>query len=81
MSRASFEGFVSSIDTHIQLYTIGPYNQRAIGSLTCETAFGEVTSMDPTGKGCPKSHDIGRIVGNMAFLAENRLDPNRYLFQ
>ena len=66
-SRASFESFLCSEDTHTQMYSLGPDNQRTIGSLTCETVFGDVTAMDPTGKGCPKSHDISRIVGNMAF--------------
>ena len=80
ISKGSFEGLICSIDTHTQLYAVtrnGTYNQRAVSSLACETVFGEITSMDPSGKGCPKAGDIGRIIGNLAFLAETRLDPNR----
>ena len=60
-----FEGFVSSIDSHNQLYGLcrsGSYNQRSFSSLENETFFGTLTDMDPTRLGCPKAENIPQLM-------------------
>ena len=49
MSKQMLEGFLQSIDTNIQLYSVvidGTMNSRAVSSLTNETFFGDMTDME-----------------------------------
>ena len=78
MSQTMFEGFLQSIDTHIQLYGIchtGTYNQRAVSSLVNENFFGELGDMEPTKLGCPKAVAIPRLMSKVTELMHHRLNP------
>jgi hypothetical protein len=81
--QVMFEGLVSSIDSHIQLYALcrdGTYNQRAFSSLENETFFGVLTDLDPTKLGCPKAVNISRLMSTVTEVLHYREDPStRYV--
>lgn len=76
--QVMFEGFVSSIDSHIQLYALtraGSYNQRAFSSLENETFFGTLSDLDPTRLGCPKAVNMNRLMANVTEVLHYRQNP------
>ena len=76
--QVMYEGFVSSIDSHTQLYTLcrrRTYNQRAFNSLENETFFGSLTDMDPTKLGCPRAVNINRLMAMVTEVMHYRQDP------
>jgi len=83
-TRISFEGFLQKIDTNIQLYSViksGTYNQRSISSLANETFFGELSDMETTRLGCPKSVSIPRLMSTVTEIHHYRCDPSvRYTY-
>ncbi|CAH1779700.1 unnamed protein product [Owenia fusiformis] len=75
--QTAFEGFLQSIDTHMQLYAlIGPYNQRAVSSLVNENFFGELSEVEPTKLGCPKATHIGRLMSTVTEVLHYRHNPS-----
>ena len=80
--RVMYEGFLSSIDSHMQLYITTRnqcYNQRAFSSLENESFFGNLSEMDPTKLGCPKAVNIPRLMANVSEVLHYRQDPtSRY---
>ena len=83
MQRQMYEGFIQSIDTHLQLYGIvkgGSYNTRSVSSLTNETFFGEMPEFEQTNLGCPKATHCPRLVSSVTELLHYRHNPqNRYM--
>jgi hypothetical protein len=80
--QVMFDGFMTSIDSHIQLYALcrrGAYNQRSFSSLENETFFGVLTDIDPTKLGCPKAININRIMTNVTEVLHYRQDPTTRL--
>lgn len=78
-----FEGFIQSIDTHLQLYAIttdGTYNQRAVSSLVNETFFAELSDLEPTKLGCPKANLIPRLMSTVTELLHYRHVPESRSF-
>ncbi len=84
MPRVMYEGFLQSIDTHIQLYGVvkgGAYNSRAVSTLNNETYFGEMTETEQTSLGCPKAINIPRQISKQTQILHSRHNPdNRYFF-
>ncbi len=80
--QVMYEGFLSSIDSHIQLYALarsGSYNQRAFSSLENETFFGTLGDLDPTRLGCPKAVNISRLMASVCEVMHYRQDPESRL--
>ena len=78
MPRVMFEGFLQSIDTHMQLYPLckgGTYNQRSVSSLVNETFFGELQDLEPTRLGCPKAVNIPRMMATVTEIMHYRHNP------
>ena len=63
MPIQTFKMLLQNISTCMQLFTCGsePINQRSISTLAIESFFSELTQMEFTGIGCPKSVDIFKI--------------------
>ncbi len=82
MPRQMYEGFLQSIDTHLQLYGVvkgGTYNARSVSSLANETFFGEMAELEPTKLGCPKATHCPRLVSTVTEIMHYRNNPqNRY---
>lgn len=79
MPRIMFEGFIQSIDTHLQLYPLcadGTYNQRAISSLVNETFFGELEEIEPTRLGYPKAVNLPRMMASVTEMMHHRHNPS-----
>ena len=56
-----YEGILQNISLRIAMYKYAKnnsYNQRAISTLPVENFFGDLTAMEFSGLGCPKSTDI-----------------------
>ena len=53
------------------------YNQRLLSTLAVENFFGDLTSMEFSGLGCPKSTDIRKLMGHVIQLNKHRLNPTR----
>ena len=83
MPRVMYEGFLQSIDIHIQLYATcrgGTYNQRAVSSLVNETFFSELGELEPTQLGCPKATNIPWLLSTVTELLHYRHNPAKRLF-
>ena len=77
--QVMYEGFLSSIDSHMQLYTQcreGSYNQRSFSSLENETFFGSLSELDPTRLGCSRAVNVNRLMANIAEVQHYRQDPD-----
>ena len=61
---------LQNISTHMQLFACStePINQRSISTLAIESFFSELTQMEFTGIGCPKSVDIPRLFSYVTSL-------------
>ena len=78
MPKVMFEGFLQSIDCHIQLYPLcinGTYNQRSVSSLVNETFFGELQELEPTRLGCPKAVNVPRMMSSVTEMMHHRHNP------
>ena len=79
MPIQTFECILQGISTRMALYATSelPINQRSISTLAVESFFSELTRMEFTGLGCPKSVDIPRLITHVTELNNIRHDPNR----
>ena len=78
MSRPMMEGFLQSIDTHIQMHAIvkgGAYNPRAIQSLANETFFVEMAEHEQTRLGCPKATHCAHLLSSVTEIMHYRHNP------
>ena len=76
----TYESILQNISLHIAMYKYAKnnsYNQRAISTLPVENFFGDLTAMEFSGLGCPKSTDIMRLMAHVIQLNHHRLDPTR----
>ena len=75
-----YEGILQNISLHIAMYKYAKnnsYNQKAICTLPVENAFDDLTAMEFSDLGCPKSTDIMRLMAHAIQLNHHRLDPTR----
>ena len=76
----TYEGILQNRTLHIAMYKMckdNTYNQRSLSTLAVENFFGDLTSMEFSGLGCPKSTDIRKLMGHIIQLNKHRLDPTR----
>ena len=80
MSVQTFEALLITISSRFTLYSIsdiGHYNHRAISTLGIESFFSELTRMEFSGLGTPKSCDIPKLISHIIQLNQVRHDPDR----
>ena len=70
MPIQTFEMILQNISTCMQLFTCStePINQRSVSTLAIESFSSELTQMEFTGIGCPKSVDIPRLISYVTSL-------------
>ena len=76
----TYEGILQNITLRFAFYRLAKgnrYNHRALSTLPVENFFGELSAMEFSRLGCPKSTDIMRLMGHVIQLIAHRLDPNR----
>ena len=76
----TYEGILQNITLRFTFYRLAKgnrYNHRALSTLPVENFFGELSAMEFSRLGCPKSTEIMRLMGNVIQLIAHRLDPNR----
>ncbi|CAH1772569.1 unnamed protein product, partial [Owenia fusiformis] len=74
-----FEGFLLSIDSHLQLYKLvrgGTNNQRAFSSLENESFFGTLSEVDSNRLGCPKAVNLERVMSQVTEVLHYRQNPD-----
>ena len=70
------DSMLQGIDTRIQLYAVlGTYSHRALGTLTVESFFGDLTDMDQTKLGCPKAVHIPHLMAVTTEINTYRHNP------
>ena len=77
-----YEGLLTSIERHMQLYgtTNGnAYNIRAIGTLDIENFFGEFAELDPNGKGILSPDDVPVALAAACEVLHARMDTTRFV--
>ena len=75
-----YEGILQNISLCIAMYKYAKnnsYNQRAISTLPVGNFFGDLTAMEFSGLGYPKSTDTMRLMAHVIQLNHHRLDPTR----
>lgn len=74
-----YEGFCSSIDTHLQLYgLVDCYNQRTITTLNVENFFSSLQELDATtGTGHLTAREGQRAIGSACGLLSVRMNPDK----
>ena len=78
MSVIGFEGFLTDIDTKIQLYSLcGSYCVRTASSLPAETCVGGIQDMNLNNSMSVKAKDIPRIMSAVTEVMTYRCNPNR----
>ena len=80
MPIQTYQMLMQSISTRMQLWYHCPIpiNQQSLSTLGAEESFfSELTQMEFTGLGCPKSVDVPRLMSYCAALNNIRHDPNR----
>ena len=79
MPVQTYECIMQGISTRMALYASSdlPINQRSISTLAVESFFSQLTQMEFTGLGCPKSVDIPRLITHVTELNNVRHDANR----
>ena len=76
----TFEGILQGIDTRFHLYSLSSkktYNHRAISTLAIETFFGNLSRLEYTSTGNPKSTQVHLLMGHMLKLQQHHNDPDR----
>ena len=76
----TFEAILITISTRFILYAtcdLGHYNHRAISMLGIESFFSELTRMEFSGLGTPKSSDIPKLISHIIQLNQVKHDPDR----
>ena len=76
----TYEGILQNITLRFAAYKLskfGTYNQCSLSTLCMENFFGDLTSMEFSGLGCPKSTDIPRLMSHVIQLNSHRLNPTR----
>ena len=77
-----YEGILQNISLKIAMHRMAKnrrYNQHSVSTLAVENFFGDLTAMDFSGLGCPKSTDIMKLMGHVIQLNHHRMDPTWYL--
>ena len=79
MPIQTYQIILQSISPHTQLYYHCPLpiNQCILSTLGAEGFFSELTQMEFTGLGCPKSVDIPRLITYCTAMNNIRHDPDR----
>ena len=75
-----FEAILITVSTRFILYSIsdiGHYNHRAISTLGIESFFSELTRMEFSGLGTPKSSDIPKLISHIVQLNQVKHDPDQ----
>ena len=76
----TFEAILITISTRFILYAtcdLGHYNHHAISTLGIESFFSELTRMEFSGLGTPKSSDILKLISHIIQLNQVKHDPDR----
>ena len=80
MPVTTFEAILITISSHFTLYSIaqlGSYNHRSISTLGIESFFSDLTRMEFSGLGIPKSCDIPKLISHLVELNRVKHDPDR----
>ena len=80
MTIQTFEALLITISTRFILYSVsdlGHYNHGAISTLGIESFFSELTRMEFSGLGTPKSSDIPKLILHIVQLNQVKHDPDR----
>ena len=75
-----YEGILVNNCLHIQLYNLckgRKYNSRSFSTLNVENLFGDMTAMEFSGLGCPKSTDIFCLMSHGMQMMFHHLDATR----
>ena len=81
--QVMFEGLMTNIDQHIQLFSFvrnQAYNVRALGSLEAENLFGEFQDLDPKGVGVLRPDDIPIAISTACELLSVKMDAKKSFF-
>ena len=76
----TYEGILQNITLRFAAYKLSKfstYNQHSLSNLCVKNFFGDLTSMEFSGLGCPKSTDILRLMSHVIQLNSHRLNPTR----
>ena len=77
-STIAFEGFLTGINTKLQLYALcGSYCVRTASSLPAETCVGGIQDMNVNNTPSVKAKDVPRIMSSLAELMTYKCNPNR----
>ena len=80
MPVTTFEAILITISSRFTLYSIaqlGSYNHHAISTLGIESFFSDLTRMEFSGLGIPKSCDIPKLILHLVELNRVKHDPDR----
>ena len=80
MPVTTFEAILITISSRFTLYSIaqlGSYNHRSISTLGIESFFSDLTRMEFSGLGTPKSCDIPKLISHLVELNRVKYDPDR----
>ena len=80
MPVTTFEAILITISSRFTLYSIaqlGSFNHRAISTLGIESFFADLTRMEFSGLGTPKSCDIPKLISHLVELNRVKHDPHR----
>ena len=80
-----YKGILQNISLRKAMYRMAKnrrYNQHSVSTLAVENFFRDLTAMEFSGFGCPKSTDIMKLMGHVIQLNHHRMDRTqciRYL--